>query len=266
ALMTNSSLDATAGLFTKVNDTGKQMGLTQQQSLDLVKTINMAIQTGGGSAAAADAAITQFTQALQSGVLRGDEFNSIMEQAPGISKALAQSLGVTTGELRKMAENGELSAEKVIKALQNQSAAIEADYARFPTTIGNALARIATQWQILIGEMDQANGSSAAVANALLIIADNLGILKVFFDDVAEGVGWFQDKLSEIDPSTIEAIRSTLSAVYETIKNVISSMAVIAETAWSAFTSTLDAIAPLFNAIMVGKEQVSWINYLVQCL
>src|SRR5690606_32161852 len=51
ALMTNSSLDATAGLFTKVNDTGKQMGLTQQQSLDLVKTINMAIQTGGGSAA-----------------------------------------------------------------------------------------------------------------------------------------------------------------------------------------------------------------------
>src|SRR5690606_12867179 len=44
ALMTNSSLDATAGLFTKVNDTGKQMGMTQQQSLDLVKTINMAIQ------------------------------------------------------------------------------------------------------------------------------------------------------------------------------------------------------------------------------
>ncbi|ENU16287.1 tape measure protein [Acinetobacter lwoffii] len=262
ALMTNSSLDATAGLFTKVNDVGKQMGMTQQQSLDLVKTINMAIQTGGGSAQASEAAIVQLTQALQSGVLRGDEFNSIMEQAPGISKALAQSLGVTTGELRKMAENGELSAEKVIKALQNQSAAIEADYARFPTTIGNALARIATQWQILIGEMDQANGSSAAVANALLIIADNLGILKVFFDDVAEGVGWFQDKLSEIDPSTIEAIRSTLSAVYDTIKNVISSMAGIAETAWSAFTSTLDAIAPLFNAIMGGKEEVSGLTTL----
>ncbi|MCW8041376.1 tape measure protein, partial [Acinetobacter entericus] len=81
ALMTNTSLDATAGLFTKVNDVGKQMGMTQQQSLDLVKTINMAVQTGGGSAQASEAAIVQLTQALQSGVLRGDEFNSIMEQA-----------------------------------------------------------------------------------------------------------------------------------------------------------------------------------------
>ena len=262
ALMTNSSLDATAGLFTKVNDVGKQMGMTQQQSLNLVKTINMAIQTGGGSAAASEAAITQFTQALQSGVLRGDEFNSIMEQAPGISKALAQSLGVTTGELRKMAENGELTSERVVKAVQSQATQIQETYNQFPTTISNALQKISTQWQILIGEMDQANGSSATVANALSVIADNLGILKVFFDDVAEGVGWFQDKLSEIDPSTIEAVRSTLSAVYDTIKTVISGMAGIAETAWSAFTSTLDAIAPLFNAIMGGKEEVSGLTTL----
>ncbi|QQN40792.1 tape measure protein [Acinetobacter sp. CS-2] len=262
ALMTNSSLDATAGLFTKVNDIGKQMGLTQQQNLDLVKTINMAIQTGGGSAASTEAAVVQFTQALQSGVLRGDEFNSIMEQAPGISKALAQSLGVTTSELRNMAENGELSSEKVIKAIQNQSKAIEADYAKFPLTISNALQKISTQWQILIGEMDQANGSSATVANALSAIADNLGILKVFFDDVAAGVGWFQDKLSEIDSSTIESIGSTLTAVYDTIKIVISSLAGIAETAWSAFSSTLDAIAPLFNTILNGKEEVSGLTTL----
>lgn len=257
ALMTNSSLDATAGLFTKVNDTGKQMGMTQQQSLDLVKTINMAIQTGGGSAAAADAAITQFTQALQSGVLRGDEFNSIMEQAPGISKALAQSLGVTTGELRNMAENGELSAEKVIKALQSQSAAIEADYAKFPTTIGNALQKISTQWQILIGEMDQANGSSATVAKALSTIADNLGILKLFFDDVAEGVGYFTSKFDDIDPSTLNALRDTLTQVYENIKLNIKYVADFGETAWSAFTSALDAVSPLFNALIGGGEDVN---------
>ena len=257
ALMTNSSLDATAGLFTKVNDVGKQMGMTQQQSLDLVKTINMAIQTGGGDAAASEAAIVQLTQALQSGVLRGDEFNSIMEQAPGISKALAQSLGVTTGELRAMAGEGQLSAEKVIKALQDQSAAIEADYAKFPTTIGNALQKISTQWQILIGEMDQANGSSAAVANALSIIADNLGILKVFFDDVAEGVGYFTSKFDDIDPSTLNALRDTLTQVYENIKLNIKYVADFGETAWSAFTSALDAISPLFNALIGGGEDVS---------
>jgi len=262
ALTTNSSLDATASLFTRLNTVGKEMGMTQQQALDLTKTVTQAIQIGGGSAQASEAAVQQFIQAMQGGVLRGEEFNSIMENGYGLAEALAKGLGVTTGELRKMAENGELSSERVIKAVQSQATQIQETYNQFPTTISNALQKISTQWQILIGEMDQANGSSATVANALSIIADNLGILKVFFDDVAEGIGWFQGKLSEIDPSTIEAIRSTLSAVYDTIKTVISSIAGIAETAWSAFTSTLDAIAPLFNAIMSGKEEVSGLTTL----
>lgn len=262
ALATNSSLQATGDLFTRLNTVGKEMGMTQQQALDLTKTVTQAIQIGGGSAQASEAAVQQFIQAMQGGVLRGEEFNSIMENGYGLAEALAKGLGVTTGELRKMAENGELSSERVIKAVQNQAAQIQETYNQFPTTISNALQKISTQWQILIGEMDQANGSSATVANALSVIADNLGILKVFFDDVAEGVGWFQDKLSEIDPSTIEAIRSTLSAVYDTIKTVISGMAGIAETAWSAFTSTLDAIAPLFNEIMGGKEEVSGLTTL----
>lgn len=262
ALATNSSLQATGDLFTRLNTVGKEMGMTQQQALDLTKTITQAIQIGGGSAQASEAAVQQFIQAMQGGVLRGEEFNSIMENGYGLAEALAKGLGVTTGELRKMAENGELSSERVIKAVQSQATQIQETYNQFPTTISNALQKISTQWQILIGEMDQANGSSATVANALSIIADNLGILKVFFDDVAEGVGWFQDKLSEIDPSTLEAIRSTLSAVYDTIKTVILSLAGIAETAWSAFTSTLDAISPLFNAILNGKEEVSGLTTL----
>lgn len=262
ALATNSSLDATGNLFAKINDTGKEMGMTQQQALDLTRTINQAIQVGGGSAQASEAAVQQFIQALQSGVLRGDEFNSVMEQAPGLTSAMAKGLGVTTGELRKMAENGELGAERLVKALQSQASEVQKTYDKFPLTISNALQKISTQWQILIGEMDQANGSSATVANALSVIADNLGILKVFFDDVAAGVGWFQDQLSEIDPSTIESIRSTLSAVYDTIKTVISSLVGIGETAWSAFSSTLDAIAPLFNAILNGKEEVSGLTTL----
>lgn len=139
AIDTNTSLDATAGLFARVNDVGKQMGLTQQQVLGITKTINQAIQLGGGSAQATEAVVTQLTQALQSGVFRGDEFNSVMEQAPGIAKALAASLEVTTGELRKMAENGELSAETVIKALQEQSATIQKEYAQFPTTVVQAV-------------------------------------------------------------------------------------------------------------------------------
>lgn len=270
ALMTNTSLDATAGLFTKVNDVGKQMGMTQQQTLDLTKTINMAIQTGGGSAASADAAITQLTQALQSGVLRGDEFNSIMEQAPGISKALAQSLGVTTSELRKMAENGELTAEKVVNGLHKQSAAIEADYAKFPTTIGNALQRISTQWQILIGTMDQANGASATVAQWLVTLADNMGIVEILLNDVGSGFVWIGDQLSSIDVSIFESLKSALSSVYDAIKELVAVAADLGKTITdilsTSLTNALSVLSSFTGEATAAGEQVSFLERILQGL
>lgn len=266
ALMTNTSLDSTGMLFTKVNDIGKQMGLTQQDSLDLVKTINMAITTGGGSAAASEAAIVQLTQSLQSGVLRGDEFNSIMEQAPGISSALAKSLGVTTSELRKMAENGQLSATKVIGALKEQSASIQADYDKFPLTIGNALQKIQTQWQILIGTMDQANGASTTVAQWLAMIADHMDIVTVLLDDIGEGFVWVGDQLKKIDPATIEAFKDALSSAYDAIKSMASSLGNGLEIAGDQINSLLGSIFEFNSGVDTAADKTNGLTKLLQAL
>ncbi|OTG79413.1 tape measure protein [Acinetobacter sp. ANC 4648] len=266
ALVTNSSLDATGSLFTRLNTVGKEIGISQQQVLNLTKAVTQAIQVGGGSAQASEAAVQQFIQAMQGGVLRGEEFNSIMENGYGLAEALAKGLGVTTGELRKMAENGELSSERVIKAVQSQADSIQKTYDQFPLTISNALQKIATSWQILIGEMDQAKGASATAAQALSVIADNLGIIKVFFDDVGEGFAWFGNKLAEIDPSTLETIKTTLSEVYATIKTLIISFAEMGETVFSAFTSALDAMSPLFSTLLSGGEDVGGFNTLLNAL
>lgn len=253
AIQTNSNLDDTANLFARLNDVGKQMGLSQQQVLDVTKTINQAVKVGGGTAESSSAAVTQLTQALQSGVLRGDEFNSIMEQAPGISKALAASLGVTTGELRKMAEEGKLSAETVVKALQGQAANIQAQYDQFPITVSNALQRISTAWTMLIGEMDQANGASARVAEILVYIADNLGELKTYFDDAADGVGYLVDKMQDIDPAIIDALKAALSSAYEATKQ-------LAVMVVDGFEVTIDVIDEALKAIfsfMTTTEQAA---------
>lgn len=204
ALATNSNLTTTADLFTRLNTVGKDMGMTQQQALELTKTVTQAIKIGGGTAEAADGAVTQFIQAMQGGVLRGEEFNSIMEGGYGLAEALARGLGVTTGELRKMAEAGELSSERVVKALQTQSVSVQATYDKFPTTISNALQRISTSWEILIGQMDQANGASSTVAQWLVILADNIQDLDVVLYDIGEGFVWVGDQLKKIDPATIE--------------------------------------------------------------
>ncbi|MGF2683431.1 tape measure protein [Acinetobacter johnsonii] len=242
ALMTNSSLDATGSLFARLNAVGKDMGMTQQQALDLTKTVTQAIKIGGGSAQASEAAVQQFIQAMQGGVLRGEEFNSIMENGFGVAEALARGLGVTTGELRKMAENGELSAERVVKALQGQASEVQKTYDQFPTTIGNALQRISTSWEILIGKMDQSNGASATVADWLVTIADNMDIVETILKDIGDGFVWVGDQLKKIDPATIEALKTALSSAYETLKEV-------ATTLGEGFEITMDVLNTLLGLL-----------------
>lgn len=244
ALATNSNLSATTQLFTKINDAGKQMGLTQQEVLDLTGTITKAINLGGGAAASNEAAIIQLTQALQSGVLRGDEFNSIMEQAPGISKALAASLGVTTGELRAMAGEGKLSAQTVISALQEQSASISTEYDKLPLTIGKALQKIQTQWAILIGEFDQDNGASSKVAEWLSALGDSMGMLDTVLTDVGEGISWVGDQIDGIDTGTIVAMKQAFEAAYTTLKDLVSAVGEVFVDAASNLELTLGM---LFN-------------------
>lgn len=242
ALMTNSSLDATGSLFTRLNAVGKDMGMTQQQALNLTKTVTQAIQIGGGSAQASEAAVQQFIQAMQGGVLRGEEFNSIMENSFGVAEALARGLGVTTGELRKMAEAGELSAERVAKALQSQAGEVQKTYDQFPTTITNALQKIATSWQILIGEMDQSNGASATVADWLVTIADNMDIVESLLNDIGKGFIWVGDQFKRIDTTTIIALKTALTSIYEAIKT-------LGETLGEAFVITLDILNDVLSGL-----------------
>lgn len=266
ALSTNSNLSATTQLFTKINDAGKELGMTQEQSLDLTKTITQAIQLGGGAASSNEAAIIQLTQALQSGVLRGDEFNSIMEQAPGISKALAASLGVTTGELRGMAAEGKLSASTVISALQEQSAAIEADYEKLPLTIGKALQKIQTQWAILIGEFDQDSGASSKVAEWLSALGDSMGMLDEVLADVGEGISWVGDQIDNIDTGTIVAMKQAFEAAYTALKDFAGAMAEGFELAVDNIDLTLGMLFDFESGLTDAESKTAGFTKAIQLL
>lgn len=177
AQRTNSQLESTGQLFTRLATAGKAIGVTTAQALALTETVNQAIQVSGGSAESADAAIVQLIQGLQSGVLRGEEFNSVMEQAPRLARALADGLGVTTGELRKQAEAGRLTSEVVISALQGQADVVANEFERLPATVGRAVTNLTTSWTRYVGEVDQANGISTAAAGAINALANNLDTL-----------------------------------------------------------------------------------------
>ena len=266
ALATNSNLTTTADLFTRLNAVGRDMGMTQQQALDLTKTVTQAIKIGGGTAEAADGAVTQFIQAMQGGVLRGEEFNSIMEGGYGLAEALAKGLGVTTGELRKMAEAGELSSERVVKAIGSQATSVQATYDQFPTTIGNALQRISTSWETLIGKMDQANGASATVAQWLVMLADNMQTLDFLLEDAGNGFVWVGDQLKKIDPATIEALKTALMSAYDALKSLGSTVGVTFEAAVGVINTVLSQLFSFGSGVDTAQDKTSGFTKTLQVI
>lgn len=195
ALDTNSALESTGTLFARLTTAGKDAGLSAEaavsQALDLTESINQAVQLSGASAQASDAALTQLIQGLQGGVLRGEEFNSVMEQSPRLARALADGLGVTTGELRKMANEGRLTSEVVIGALKSQADTLKSEFETLPPTVGRAVQNLATSWTIYVGEADKATGASQLAANAIDALAKNLDTVAGYLLDAGQAAAAF---------------------------------------------------------------------------
>lgn len=225
AIATNSNLEATGELYARLTKIGQEMKWPQEQALALTETINKAIQVGGGSAASNEAAITQLNQALGSGVLRGDEFNSMMEQSPRLAQALADGLGVTTGKLRELAGEGKLTTEVVTQALLSQSEKITAEFDKFPATIGASIENLKTAWTVYIGEADAATGASTKVANAIKFVAENLDTIvstltlagQAFIAYKALNIGMaFLDKARSVQVASTAITQETAAIVTNT--------------------------------------------------
>lgn len=161
---TRAPLEATASLYSRMTQALKDTGASQAEVVRLTTTINKAFQVSGATTAEAAAATTQLAQGLAAGALRGDEFNSVAEQAPRIMDALAKSLGVSRGELRKMAENGEITADVMREALAEAAQEIDADFAKMPITIGQSLTQVENAAMSLLGWFDQQTGASGGIA------------------------------------------------------------------------------------------------------
>ena len=166
---TFTSVEDTGELFSRIARAGEAMNLAQKDTLQITESINQAIKLSGGSAESNQAAITQLIQGLQSGVVRGEEFNSIMEQAPRLAQAMADGLGVTRGQLREMAADGKLTSETVIKAVQSQSSAIQSEFDKLPLTTGDALTQLKNNFMLFVGDIDKQINGSSGIATTIQI-------------------------------------------------------------------------------------------------
>ena len=239
AVATNSDLTATGDLYSRLTKIGQEMKWPQEQALALTETINKAIQVGGGSAASNEAAITQLNQALGSGVLRGDEFNSMVEQSPRLTQAMADGLGVTTGKLRELANEGKLTTEVVTAAILSQSQKINTEFALFPATIGASITNLKTAWTTYIGEADAAAGISTKAAESIKFVAENLDSIISTLTLAAQAfiaykalniANVFLDKAAGVKAAQVAIIQETSSVVANTQAQLVNAAATRAAT------------------------------------
>jgi len=113
---TSVSLRTTIDTFARLERSTEQLGFSQERVLALTESINQAAVLSGGGVST-EAALNQLNQGLASGVLRGQELNSVMEQTPRIARAIADGMGVPIGRLRALAAEGKLTSEVVANAL-----------------------------------------------------------------------------------------------------------------------------------------------------
>ena len=189
SLKTNQSIQATSGVYQRFAQNAEALKISQAQVASLTETVSKAVAMSGASAESAQAALMQFGQALGSGVFRGDEFNSVMEQTPGLAKAIADGLGVTTGELRNMAEEGKLTTDVLIPALERAKSSVDSQFGSRILTISAALENLSTATVKWVGETDNAIGVSRTAAEIINGFSHHLTVAATVMGTFGAAVG-----------------------------------------------------------------------------
>ena len=161
---TRSSNEGVVTVYTRLAASAKELGRTDQQLLQFTESLSKAVKISGATSAEASAGLIQLSQGLASGALRGDELRSVLEQLPAVADVIAQGLGVTRGELRKMGEDGKITANAVIDAFEKASGSIDERF-------GKSVATTSDLMQVLHNEIERTVGSLTEQINLLPTLA-----------------------------------------------------------------------------------------------
>lgn len=174
---TGGSLQDTQKLWESLSTALKDTGATNGQVLQLTETLQKIGRIGGSSTEEMSNALRQFGQSISSGMVRAEEFNSMLEQMPELVRQIATGMGVGVGELRQMMLEGKLTAEDALNAIQKQTGSINAEFEKLPRTLAQANTALTNSFLSMIDSVNQATGASTglvAVIDSMTAALDRL--------------------------------------------------------------------------------------------
>lgn len=223
-----SSFDAVVDLYSNSQRSLSALGKSQQDVINFTRNMTMAMNVGGRSAQAQAAALTQLGQALASGALRGDEFNSVAEQAPILMDLIAKEMGVTSNAIRELAKDGKITTDVVYNAVAKATDSLSAMSDKMPTTVSQALQVIKNEYGYLVDDiMNQNSMMSQNLANVALWTAENFRTLVGV--GATLGAVWLANvpKNSALVTSFVGLTGATLASTKASIANAFSTQSQI---------------------------------------
>lgn len=174
---THTALDTNATLYSRMAIATKELDIEQRTLFEASEALRHSFRAYGTSSEEAASATLQLTQAMAKGKLDGDEFRSVMENAPLVMEALKDSLGITKKELFEFSRSGKLSVEDLVNSLADNLDKFKSQSAEVPTTVKEAVIGMTNEIQIIIGEFDKATGASDKLVKAIGFLGENFTTL-----------------------------------------------------------------------------------------
>jgi tape measure domain-containing protein len=254
---TRTSLSDNADIFNRVAIATRSLGLTYGEQLELTERLNKALIISGATAQEGAAALRQLGQALGTGRLSGDEFISVNENLPRLMQAIADSIGVPRGELKKLAADGKITAEVIVKAMKDAADSLDSEFTRITPTISGAFTVLSNNIQDFVRDINNAGAIGEIFARGVLFVADNL---KVFIAGLA---ALSVMVVGSVIPSLVALTRAFLATPIGRVAALISAGVIaIAEfgdktvevgertvTVWQTIKASLNTVAGIFGQI-----------------
>lgn len=240
--VTYKSLMDNSELF--VNSVGplRELGFATEDVLDVTEALSAGLVISGANVQKTTSLIDQFSKAMISGKLQGDSFDSVIQNAPRLQKALAESLGVTNKKLQEMATAGELTANVVMGALQKSLGDMRKELEEMPTSVEDATQVLKDSFMVYIGQANEAHGTTATLAGGIELLADNIeNVVAAAGVFAAMGLGRYMGGL---------AVSATAAGV-ETLKNARAQVAFAAAQEQAATATARRAAA---EAVATKRE------------
>lgn len=194
-----TELGSTIELYAKLKRSTSEMNLSNKELQIATEAVNKSFVISGATAQETAGAVRQLGQALASGAFRGEEFNSVAEQAPRLMQALADETGHSVGELRELAAQGKITSEILANSLINQSKKIREEYESIPRTVSDAMTQLSNDTLNAFGRMDTSE-LTQAIDEVRQIVSDPAFINNAIIlgNALAKGIGLATIAASEL--------------------------------------------------------------------